>query len=501
VYCKVEKNSLTSTDTIFVFLTITVMKVQIKNQSLLYLRIATTLEQQIQKGVLQPGDKLPSLRSICIEYGVSMSTALQAYLELEKKALVESKPQSGYYVSYLYRHFPPLPAISQPQSGSQNDPADIISKVYHTIGSKKVFPFSISVPAEELLPVAKLNKAMVQAMRELPASGTAYEDVQGNERLRRQIARWAYSWEGRLNANDIVTTAGCKQAVSLCLMALAKAGDTIALESPVYFGLLQLAKSMGLQVIELPTHPQTGVDPDDLKKALKRNKIKVCLLVPNFNNPLGSCMPDENKKATVDLLEDFGVPLIEDDIYGDIFFGKSRPRSCKTYDRSGNVLWCGSVSKTLAPGYRVGWVAPGKHKEQVTKLKLYHTISSVTLTQEVVANFLEQGRYEHHLRKLRRTLHANSLRFIKAIGDYFPEGTKVSRPEGGFVLWMELSKKIDTADLYDVAIQRNISIAPGRIFTLHNQFNNCMRLSYGLLWNEKTNRLLKQLGTMAQKLS
>lgn len=475
------------------------MKLRTNNNSLLYRRIASTLEQQVLKGVLKPGDKLPSLRSICVEHGVSMSTALQAYLELEKKALIESRPQSGYYVSYLFKHFPPIPATSQPTvNGSKGDPGDLISKVYKNIGSRKISPLSLSVPADELLPIAKLNKAIIQAMRQLPGSGTAYEDAQGNLDLRRQIARWAYAWEGRLHADDIVTTSGCKHAVSLCLMALTKRGDTIAVESPVFFGILQLATSMGLKVIELPTHAQTGVDPAALKKALHKNKIKAVVLVSNFNNPLGSCMPDENKKATVDIMEQFGVPLIEDDIYGDVFFGKSRPRNCKTYDESGNVLWCGSVSKTLAPGYRVGWVAPGKYKEEITRLKLYHNIASVPLTQKAVAIFLEQGRYEHHLRKMRHTLHANSLRFIKGIGEYFPEGTKVSRPQGGFVLWLELPKKIDVADLYDLAIRQNISISPGRIFTLRNQFNNCMRLSYGFSWNEKTERLLKQLGTIAK---
>jgi DNA-binding transcriptional MocR family regulator len=475
------------------------MKLKTRKRTLLYQRIAEILEVQIQKGVLEAGDRLPSLRSICMEYGISMSTALQAYLELEKKALIEAKPQSGYYVSYLYKHFPPIPATSTPGSSNHHsEPGKIISRVYYSIGSRKTSPFSLSVPADELLPIAKLNKAVAQAMRELPGSGTSYEDVQGNLKLRRQIARWAYAWEGKLNADDLVTTAGCKHAVSLCLMALTKRGDTIAVESPVYFGILQLAQSMGLKVIELPTHPQTGVDPDDLKKALLRNKVKTCLLVSNFNNPLGSLMPDENKKRTVDLLEYHGVPLIEDDIYGDVFFGKNRPRNCKTYDESGNVLWCGSASKTLAPGYRVGWVAPGRYIEEIKKLKLFHTVSSVTLTQEVVATFLEQGRYEHHLRKLRSTLLTNSLRFIKAIGTYFPEGTKVSRPQGGFVLWLELPEKINTADLYDTAIRHNISIAPGRIFTLRNQFHHCMRLSYGFLWNDKTDRLLKQLGTLAK---
>jgi DNA-binding transcriptional MocR family regulator len=281
-------------------------------------------------------------------------------------------------------------------------------------------------------------------------------------------------------------------------MALTKAGDTIAVESPVYFATLQLAKSIGLRVLELPTHPVTGIDPDALKKVLRN--IKACILVSNFSNPTGSCIPEENKKLIVKMLAAANIPLIEDDLYGDVYFGASRPRPCKAFDEQGMVLWCGSVSKTLAPGYRVGWVAPGIFKDKIIRMKLLHSISSTTLTQEVIANFLENGRYENHLRRLRQTLYANSLQFIRAIGEYFPAGTRVTQPMGGFVLWAELHKQIDTAVLYDRAMEDKISIAPGRMFTLQNQFNNCMRLSYGLNWNERLDNRLQQLGALVKSM-
>lgn len=468
---------------------------------LLYQRIAHNIEHQIKHEVLKIGDKLPSIRMICREHGVSMSTALQAYYDLESKGLIESRPQSGYYVTYSHKHFPAMPDTSNPVYHLDASGTDgLVARVYAELGRETNLTFSLGVPASALLPVAKLNKTMLNAMRSLPAGGTSYEQVQGNSRLRQQIARWSFSWEGHLREGDLLTTAGCMNALTYSLMALTERGDTIIVESPVYFGVLQLARSLGLQVLELPTHAVTGIDLDALKKALQTKKIKVCLLVSNFSNPLGSCMPDEHKRETVRLMEMHGVPLIEDDLYGDVYFGPHRPKSCKTYDESGIVLWCGSVSKTLAPGYRVGWVAPGKFKEQVIRTKLYHSVSSTTLTQEAIASFLETGRYESHLRKLRHTLHANSLQYLRAISEYFPEETKVSRPEGGFLLWLELPKQVDTTKLYETALKFKISIAPGRMFTLQDQYNHCIRLSYGLLWNEQVDQALKLLGKLTKRM-
>ena len=465
-----------------------------------YQQLARSIEQQIHNGVLKAGDRLPSVRTLCREQGISMSTVLQAYLELEKKALIESRPQSGYYVSFWHQRIAPVPDTSKPAVWTEaNEPDEIIRKVYNYMGSKHGTMLSLGVPANDLLPIPRLNKALVQALRDLPGSGTEYEEVQGNRKLRRQVARWAITWQGRLSEDDVVTTAGCMNALSFSLMAVARAGDTIAVESPVYFGILQLARSLGLKVLELPTHPQTGIDLEALTNVVKTGKIQVCLLVSNFNNPLGSCMPDAHKKEVVRLLDHYGVPLIEDDLYGEVYFGASRPKSCKTYDESGNVLWCGSVSKTLAPGYRVGWVAPGRYKEKIIKLKMFHSVSSTTLTQEVIANFLENGRYETHLRRLRQTLQANSFQFIRAISEYFPEGTRISRPQGGFVLWIELDKRIQVSSLYESALKQKISIAPGRMFTLQDQYQHCMRLSYGHVWNEKLEGVLKTLGRLARQ--
>lgn len=461
----------------------------------LYLAIADDIEQRIMSNVLQIGERLPSVRTLSKMHNVSMSTTLQAYYHLEGKGLVEARPQSGYFVRFNPSRFPKKVEKSNPRQVTKAKSVEaIISEVYDDFAMQGMIRFSLSVPAPELLPLAKLNKAMVQAMRDLPANGTSYESIQGNESLRRQIAKTSIEWGGHLQPDDIITTAGCMSAISYCLLALTKPGDTIAVESPVYFGMLRFAQSIGVKVLELPTDPDTGVDPDDLKKALDKHDIKACFFVTNFSNPLGYCMPDEQKEATVRLLSKYGVPLIEDDLYGEVYFGKQRPKSCKSFDEEGNVLWCGSISKTLAPGFRVGWVAPGKYTEKVKRLKLYNSITSATPQQAAIAGFMAEGRYDNHMRKLRQTLHANSLQFTRAINEYFPDNIKMSIPNGGFTLWLELDKKIDTYNVYREAVQQKISIAPGSMFTLQERYGNCMRISFGMPWSTPVDNALKTLG-------
>lgn len=461
----------------------------------LYVEISNNIASLIRNEVLKAGDRLPSVRMLCQEHGISMNTAKRIFLELEAQSLIESKPQSGYFVSRLSHQKLSLPEVSKPSmAGSSKEPDEIIKKVYGAMNKEGYTYLSIGVPAKEILPIAKLNKEVMHATRKLKGSGTEYEPVQGNENLRRMIAARSITWGGQLRAHDLVTTAGGMNALSFCMMALGKPGDTIAMESPCYPGSLQLAVSLGFKVLELPTHPTTGIEPDALKKVI--NKIDICLLVPNFNTPLGSLMPDENKKEVVQLLAKHGIPLIEDDIYGDLYFNGQRPKCCKSFDKEGMVLWCSSISKTLAPGYRVGWVAPGKYKEQLLKLKWVHAISSSTINNEVVANFLKSGRYDNHLRKMRLTLQNNYQHCIDAVTDYFPADTRISRPQGGLACWLEFNKKVNTAGLFDRAIKQKIIISPGRMYTLQNQFENCMRLSLGLHWTDELRQKMKILGRM-----
>ncbi|MBS1615810.1 MAG: PLP-dependent aminotransferase family protein [Bacteroidetes bacterium] len=468
---------------------------------LLFLRIARQLERQISDEVLHVGERLPSVRMLSRQQGISVSTALQAYAHLESKGLIMARPQSGYYVRFSPGMAPERPALSKPATSPINRNVDaLIFEVFSNLTDPRITRFSLSVPAPELLPVARLKKAMMQALNDTPGNGTCYEEVVGNLELRRQIARWAMHWNGKLSEEDLITTSGAMNAIAYGLMALTKPGDLVAVESPCYFGTLRLLHSLGLKVLELPTHPDEGISIPDLKKALDIHPVKLCLFVTNFGNPLGHCMSDEAKRELVQLLAERNLPLIEDDLYGDVWFGKRRPMSCKSFDEAGLVLWCGSISKTLAPGFRVGWIAPGKFFDSVKRLKMYHSITSASPEQAAIGSFLATGNYDRHLRGLREVLQANCLQYIRCIREYFPEGTRVTHPQGGFILWVELDQRLDTHLLYQAAIRQRISIAPGAMFSMQPRYQNCMRLSYGMPWTPALEKALQKLGTLAKAM-
>jgi DNA-binding transcriptional MocR family regulator len=462
-----------------------------------YIEVAERIETLIAKKALRIGDKLLSVRALSKEQGISLSTAFQSYYLLESKGLIEARPQSGYYVKYSHDHTLELPRTSEPADDAVPVSVDeMINSVYHDLNSDKLIHFSLGVPSISLMPTAKLNKAVMQAIRDSKTCCLGYEHIQGNLELRRQIARQAFNWGGTPGEEDSVVTAGCVEALSLCIKAVTKPGDAVAIESPTYFAIFQVMESHGLKVVEIPTDPVTGIDLDHLERAIPKFDIKACLFVSNFNNPMGSCMPDDHKKKLVEMLAKKEIPLIEDDIYGELYFGKTRPKTCKSFDKKGLVLYCSSFSKSLAPGHRIGWTIPGRFKEKVIKLKRMHTVSTNTLSQSAIAHFLANGRYELHLRHLRKALHTQSLRYIQAISEYFPEDTRMTRPGGGFALWIELNKKVNTYTLHKKALKQNIGIAPGQIFSSQARFENCFRISYGEPWSERIEQGIRTLGKL-----
>jgi DNA-binding transcriptional MocR family regulator len=465
-----------------------------------YVEVSERIETLIERGIFKVGDKLLSVRALSKEQGISLSTAFQAYYSLESKGLIEARPQSGYYVKYSPRHVLDMPKVCEPLDDALPVTVDeMINSVYVDLNSKSLLNFSMATPSIDLLPTAKLNKAVLHSLRSSKTSCLHYEHIQGNVALRRQIARQAFNWGGTPSEEDIVVTAGCVEALSLCIKATTKPGDAVAIESPTYFAIFQLMESHGLKVVEIPTDPVLGMDIEYLTQAIPRFNIKACLVVSNFNNPLGSCMPDERKKQLVEMLAKKEIPLIEDDIYGELYFGKTRPKTCKTFDKKGLILHCASFSKSLAPGYRIGWTIPGRFKDAIIRLKRMHTVSTNTLAQSAVADFLSNGRFELHLRHLRKALHTQSLRYMQAVCEYFPEDTCITRPHGGFTLWIEMNKKINGFKLHKRALKHNIGIAPGQIFSSQGRFENCFRLSYGEPWNPKIEEGIKTLGKLMKE--
>jgi len=466
----------------------------------LYMQVAGGVEKMIAEDVLKIGDKLPSVRVLSEEYGISMGTAFQAYYHLEGKGLIESRPKSGYYVRFNHKRFPALPKMMQPDSLSHTvSVKEMISNIYSDITADHKMNFALAVPDASLLPAAKLNKSVVHALRNSKDHCIQYEHTQGNIDLRKQIAKLAFNWGGKIKPEEVIVTNGCLEAMTMCLRAVTNYGDTVAVECPSYFGIYQAIESLGLKVVEISSDPTTGLELASLEKAIEKFNIKACVCVPNFNNPLGSCMPDENKKQLVDLITKHNIPLIEDDIYGELYFGKNRPRPCKYFDTKGMVMHCSSLSKSLAPGYRIGWTLAGKFFEEVRQIKRMHNISSPTLTQAAMAHFLQHGRYEYHLKNLRKALHTQCLRYIQSIISYFPADTKISRPHGGFVLWLELNKNVDVFKLRSEAMKQHISVVPGKIFSASCNFSHCLRISFGKPWNDDIDYGLKVLGDLVKK--
>lgn len=468
----------------------------------IYLQVAEGLEKMIADDVLKIGDKLPSVRVLSDEYGISMGTAFQAYYHLEGKGLIESRPKSGYYVRFNQKRFRELPKVITPDALSHDvSVKEMIASIYSDIVAHddKVINFALAVPHISLLPAAKIKKSVIAALNNEDHC-INYEHTQGNVELRKQIAKLSFNWGGKIKPDEIVVTSGCLEAITTCLKAVTQPGDTVAVESPNYFGVFQAIESMGLKVVEISSCFITGLDLECLEQTIKKYPIKACVVIPNFNNPLGGCMPDENKKQLVELITEHNIPLIEDDIYGELYFGKNRPRTCKYYDTRGMVMHCGSLSKSLAPGYRVGWVIPGKFIEQVKQIKRIHNISSPALTQAAMAHFLQNGRYEYHLKNLRKALHTQCLRYMQAIIDYFPEDTKVSRPQGGFVLWVQLNKKVNAFKLRTEAMKHNISIVPGKIFSVTCNYSNCVRISFGKPWDDDADYGLMMVGKLIRKM-
>jgi DNA-binding transcriptional MocR family regulator len=473
----------------------------------LYESLATDLTGLIASGTFRPGDRLPSVRKLSTQRKVSVSTVLQAYMLLEDRGLIEVRPQSGYYVRMpdgqrlsVSRRIPlPEPEISSPEP----DPAqvglrELVMMITHDTENRNLVQLGTAIPNPDLLPTQKLARIAAHLSREHVFQSNQIAFPPGCEVLRVQIAQRALVAGCSLSPADIITTTGCSEALQLCLRAACRPGDIVAIESPTYFGILQIIEALGLKALEIPTHPRDGISLGALRFALEHNPVRACLVVSNFNNPLGSCMSDDNKRELVELLAQHEIPLIEDDISGEIYFTEQRPPVAKAFDRNGLVMLCSSFSKDIGPGYRVGWAAPGRYRSTVEWLKLASSVASATLPQLAVADFIACGGYDHHLRRLRREYAFNVEQMTQAVVRCFPEGTRVTRPAGGFVLWVQLPETVDSLELYRQALKVGVTLAPGYIFSASQKFRNFIRLN-AAVWSKEVERAIGRLGELVDQ--
>ena len=461
----------------------------------LYQQVTDLITKQIEFGTLRPGDRLPSLRNLSRNLKLSIPTVKQGYLELERRGFVESRPQSGFYVLGQSRN--PMLKSSRHRTIK---PAHVrcctmIECVHEGIHRPGKTPLGIANPSMAKPASRALHRAMKRIMSRAENHSLAYAPTNGEPGLKRQIAHSYLDLGGDVDPDDIIITNGAQEALTIALMAVAGRGDIIAVESPTYFGILELIDSLGMLAIEIETCPINGISLEALETALNKYDIKACLFATAVNNPLGSVTTDRHRKQLVELLENRDIPLIEDDVYGDLVFDGYRPRPAQFFSSKNLVLTCSSFSKTVAPGYRIGWLLSGRYREDTARFKRALSCTSGLLQQMTLSEFIAAGDYDRHIKTLRQVLKRNCERMQALIAQYFPESTRVSQPRGGSVLWLDMPG-INSVRLFEQALEMDISTCPGNIFSSSGRYQNFTRLSFGIPWDEGVETALRHLGEL-----
>ena len=465
-----------------------------------YEALADDIARSIRSGLLKPGERLPSVRQSSTARKLSPATIFQAYYRLEAQGLIESRARSGYYVTRAAAALPPEPETpSRPDGESREvDVSELVFEILQSAMTRDVVPLGSAFMSPTLFPLDRIGRAMATAAQHLDPWSTVDDLTPGNAALRRQIAL-RYLIDGMdVGADEIVITNGALEALNLCIAAVTRPGDAVLVESPCFYATLQSLERNGLRAIEVPTHPRDGIDLDALEAAIARHAPRACWLMPTFQNPLGSTMTEERKRALVELLARHRIPLVEDDVYAELHFAGKRALPAKAFDREGWVMHCSSFSKSLAPGYRIGWVAAGPRAQEIARRKLTTTLNTNVPAQLAIARYLERGGFDRHLRRLRTTLAGQQARYLEVIAQAFPKGTRVTRPAGGYFLWLELPEGADALRLQRRASQQGISIAPGPMFSASRGFGNCIRLNCGHPLDARIGTALQELGKLVE---
>lgn len=464
-----------------------------------YVLVEKHLLARLEAGELKPGDRLPSLRTLSARLGCSLSTVNQAYLELERRGVVEARPRSGFFVRQRPARSPaPRTSAQTAQPPITVNRTALIREVLDGMGRKDIVPLGVAQTDTAFLPTRALARLLARVAAQDPIEVTNYEGVWGNRLLRQQIA-WRLAEAGmKVSPEEVMVTAGAMEALYIALRSVTRPGDNVAIAAPSYYCFLQLLENFGLRAVELPSHPEDGVRPADVQAALDRFDVRAVILTPNFNNPDGARIPDAAKAEMAALAAARGVPIIEDDVYGELFFGESRPHCLKSSDTAGGVLHCSSFSKTLAPGFRVGYLLPGRFAAKAFEIKATTSVCCATPTQIAVGRYLAQGGFDRHLRKVRAILERQARIMEERILRHFPEGTRVTHPSGGTVVWVQLPEDVDAITLFYAAKAQGIGVAPGNIFSSSDRFKHFVRLSYGNAWTPTVERAVATLGRLAR---
>lgn len=464
-----------------------------------YQHLASLLAERIEQGLYQSGERLPSVRMLSGEHGVSISTVQQAYHLLEERQLIQPQPRSGYFVAPR-KATPPVPALTRPvQRPVEITQWESVLELLSSRGSGAVMQLGSGIPDISRSTIKPLWREMVRLGHLQDPRLLNYDSLYGVSMLREQIARLAVDSGCRFNADDVVITTGCHEALSISIRAVCQYGDIVAVESPAFHGTMQTLRGLGIRVIEIPTDSVSGISLEALELAFEQWPIKAVIVVPNCNNPLGFIMPDARKRALISLAQRFDIAIIEDDVYGELAFDYPRPVTLKSLDDDGRVLLCSSFSKTLAPGLRVGWVVPGRYFDRVLHTKYINTGSTAVQPQMAAAEFVRQGHYMPHLRRMRQQYQRNLSVMTCWVRQYFPANICVSRPQGGFLMWVELPENFDAIRLNRRLQEHGVQIAAGSLFSASGKYRNCLRINYALPLDTHSEQAIRLLGQATEQ--
>lgn len=471
-----------------------------------YVQIGTRMAQLIESGAFKLGQRLPSVRDTAAMQGVSLTTAMQAFRWLEEQGLAQARPKAGYFVKAPRARLP-LPHMGRPPMHSvpvaDRSRTDLLLSLDEGVDEGVNFAVNLggSCPRDSsLFDEDRVRIALARATRVHRRTLVAYTSEAGTLALRQAVAQRALHLGCSLRGEDVAITASCIHAVSLCLMAVTQPGDTVALESPTFFGFLDLLESLNLRVVEIPAHPRTGLLLPALQLALDTQPIKAVLAVPTLSNPLGAIMPLADKKALVQMLQRHGIPLIEDVVFNDLLANDERRRAAKSFDTDGTVMVCGSFSKTLAPGIRLGWVEAGRWRDKVSTLQRVQGAATTAVLEHALADMLTQSAYEAQMRRLSAAMKQRLQEAKALIRSHFPKGTRVSDPTAGYTLWVELPQGADTMALFEQAMAEGIRFGPGCLFSATDRYKHCLRLSFSGEWTAVEHAGLVRLGQLASSM-
>ncbi|HAQ08890.1 MAG TPA: GntR family transcriptional regulator [Bacillus bacterium] len=457
-----------------------------------YKVIIDYIKAQITNGTWPVGSRLPSQRELAKQFGVNRSTVITALDELTADGLVKGKPGMGTVVINntwtLMRSDTPVNWNEQVQLGSHQASIATVQTINISETDKELIQLSKGELSKELFPLNEMKAVIQKVGNDLTPFG--YEDPKGNPGLRQAISEYLGDKGIHTSPSSILVVSGALQALHLVSIGLLQRESTVFLENPSYLYSLSTFQSAGLR-LQGVAMDEEGVMPKGIETSLAGKK-SVLYCHPTFQNPTGTLMGTKRRLELLQFAERAQLPIIEDDVYGDLWIDSPPPLPIKSYDRHGNVLYLGSLSKSLNPGLRIGWIAgPQPVIDRLADLKMQTDYGSSSLSQKVAAEWLSSGLYEEHLLNVRKQLHIRREMALAALQAHLGNYGEWNVPAGGFFIWVKMNPDISISDLYIRALAKGVLINPGRIYATHK--NQYFRLSFA---NAPTEEIVKGISIL-----